>query len=84
MLAAEEVGDDATADACFARQVALVPDMHRTLTEIAARPARSDAGERGKARVMLTRVRYELDGSPCTDDALAYSICQDILAGTPA
>ena len=35
---------------------------------------------RRKAEVVLTRVQYDLDGNPCSDDRLMHSLCQDVLA----
>jgi hypothetical protein len=82
--AAEEAGDKALARHYSGRQSVSVPDVHDLVADIAALPARTEAGRRGKARVMLTRIHYDSDGEPGEEDALAHSICQDILAGEAA
>ena len=78
--AAEAAGDEALERFYFDRQVASVPALHGLLARIAPIPAGTEAAKRAKARVLLTRVQYDLDGTPCEEGALAHSLCRDVLA----
>ena len=82
--AAEAAGDKAVGREYFDRQVETVPDLHAAEARIASIPARTEAGKRARARVMLVSLEYNSDGTPCTEDALAYAMCQDALAGAVA
>jgi len=82
--AAEAAGDEAVGREYSDRQVETVPDLHAAEARIASIPASTEAGKRARARVMLVSLEYNSDGTPCTEDALAYAMCQDALAGAVA
>jgi len=59
-LAAEAAGDEELEDELFDRQAATVPDQHATLEQIATLPARTAAGSRAKAHVLLAQLLIRL------------------------
>jgi hypothetical protein len=63
-MAADEAGDKETERRHFDAGRALVPGLHLLLDEVAGASARTFAGLRQKARVLLTRTQFNDDGTP--------------------
>ena len=66
-------------DAVEARKDEVGADYHERLDEIVSMRAQTLAGARAKAEVVIGWCILDLDGEPAGEDAVAWSLAQDVL-----
>jgi hypothetical protein len=83
MFEADEAGDKALSERLFRMQKRCVPLQHAIMSEIVDAEPKTPAGIRAKARVFMTRVQRDLDGTAMRDEGPLWSICRDLLGYDP-
>jgi hypothetical protein len=83
MFSADEEGDKALSERLFRMQKRYVPYHQDLLDEIVDAKPQTPAGIRAKARVFMTRVQRDLDGTAMRDEGPLWSLCRDLLGYDP-